>query len=106
LPNDDPKQRRCERRSTRRALAAPRPRCAPTRGLSLTPVRARSLRRPDITIARELIKWEPQVQLEDGLKKTIEYFAKVDMRTFKKPTQHDAHMNSDADKDSKKRKTV
>jgi dTDP-glucose 4,6-dehydratase len=35
-------------------------------------------RRPDITRARELLGWEPKVQLEEGLIKTIEYFrAKV-----------------------------
>ena len=31
-------------------------------------------RRPDITRARSLLKWEPQVPLADGLKKTIGYF--------------------------------
>src|SRR5262249_26157456 len=31
-------------------------------------------RRPDITRARTLLKWEPKVQLEEGLVKTIEYF--------------------------------
>jgi dTDP-glucose 4,6-dehydratase len=31
-------------------------------------------RRPDITRARELLGWEPKVQLEEGLIKTIEYF--------------------------------
>jgi dTDP-glucose 4,6-dehydratase len=35
-------------------------------------------RRPDITRARALLHWEPEVQLEEGLVKTIEYFrAKV-----------------------------
>jgi dTDP-glucose 4,6-dehydratase len=35
-------------------------------------------RRPDITRARTLLGWEPKVQLEEGLSKTIEYFrAKV-----------------------------
>jgi dTDP-glucose 4,6-dehydratase len=35
-------------------------------------------RRPDITRARTLLKWEPKVELEEGLVKTIEYFkAKV-----------------------------
>ncbi|MCR4378809.1 MAG: SDR family oxidoreductase [Rhodospirillales bacterium] len=29
---------------------------------------------PDITQARHVLKWEPSVKLEDGLKKTIEYF--------------------------------
>jgi UDP-glucuronate decarboxylase len=31
-------------------------------------------RRPDITLARRVLKWEPQVPLEEGLKRTIEYF--------------------------------
>jgi dTDP-glucose 4,6-dehydratase len=31
-------------------------------------------RKPDITRARTLLKWEPKVQLEEGLVKTIEYF--------------------------------
>jgi nucleoside-diphosphate-sugar epimerase len=31
-------------------------------------------RRPDITRARRLLKWEPKVELEEGLVKTIEYF--------------------------------
>ena len=31
-------------------------------------------RQPDITLAREKLNWEPQVKLEDGLKKTIGYF--------------------------------
>ena len=32
------------------------------------------VRRPDITRARTMLGWEPQVSLEDGLTKTIEYF--------------------------------
>ena len=31
-------------------------------------------RQPDITLAREKLGWEPRVQLEEGLKKTIPYF--------------------------------
>jgi dTDP-glucose 4,6-dehydratase len=31
-------------------------------------------RRPDITRARQILGWEPRVQLEEGLVKTIEYF--------------------------------
>lgn len=34
-------------------------------------------RRPDITIAREKLGWEPTVDLEQGLRKTIPYFAKL-----------------------------
>ena len=29
---------------------------------------------PDITRAKKLLNWEPKIQLEEGLKKTIEYF--------------------------------
>jgi dTDP-glucose 4,6-dehydratase len=32
------------------------------------------IRQPDITRARTLLSWEPKVQLEEGLTKTIEYF--------------------------------
>jgi UDP-glucuronate decarboxylase len=31
-------------------------------------------RRPDISLAKDLLAWEPKVQLRDGLKKTIAYF--------------------------------
>ena len=34
-------------------------------------------RRPDISHARELIGWEPEVRLEDGLGRTLEYFRSV-----------------------------
>ena len=31
-------------------------------------------RQPDITLAKKLLEWEPKIQLEEGLKKTILYF--------------------------------
>ena len=31
-------------------------------------------RRPDISLARQVLKWEPTIQLEEGLKRTIAYF--------------------------------
>ena len=34
-------------------------------------------RRPDITLARKELGWEPAVQLKEGLTKTIEYFKEV-----------------------------
>lgn len=34
-------------------------------------------RQPDITLAKKFLKWEPHVDLETGLKKTIEYFREV-----------------------------
>jgi dTDP-glucose 4,6-dehydratase len=32
-------------------------------------------RRPDITKARNLLQWQPKVDLRDGLKKTIDWFS-------------------------------
>jgi UDP-glucuronate decarboxylase len=34
-------------------------------------------RQPDIALAKSALNWEPSVQLEDGLKKTIDYFRSV-----------------------------
>jgi len=34
-------------------------------------------RKPDISKAKKYLDWEPKVNLEDGLKKTIDYFAAV-----------------------------
>jgi UDP-glucuronate decarboxylase len=31
-------------------------------------------RRPDISLAQKVLKWEPKVPLEDGLLRTIAYF--------------------------------
>jgi UDP-glucuronate decarboxylase len=31
-------------------------------------------RRPDITQAQKVLKWQPKVPLEDGLARTIDYF--------------------------------
>ena len=35
------------------------------------------VRRPDITLAKMLLKWEPRVELEDALVKTVQYFHKA-----------------------------
>ncbi len=34
-------------------------------------------RQPDITLARERLKWEPQIDLDDGLQRTIAYFRQL-----------------------------
>ncbi len=34
-------------------------------------------RRPDITLAKKMLGWEPKIQLEEGLKKTIPYFERI-----------------------------
>ena len=31
-------------------------------------------RRPDIIQARKILEWEPEIELEEGLKRTIAYF--------------------------------
>ena len=54
-----------------------------------------SQRRPDITLAKERLSWEPKVPLKEGLAKTIEYFKSVDLGSFRKPTSHTAHKSSD-----------
>lgn len=34
-------------------------------------------RQPDISLAKKELNWEPNIQLKDGLKKTIDYFKKI-----------------------------
>ena len=41
---------------------------------------------PDISLARSVLRWEPKVPLEVGLKRTIDWFRSVDMSQFKAPT--------------------
>lgn len=46
-------------------------------------------RKPDITRAREILGWEPQVSREEGLKKTYEYFKNLPQEEwFKQPKFH------------------
>jgi UDP-glucuronate decarboxylase len=47
---------------------------------------------PDITLAKKHLKWQPTIQLEEGLKKTIAYFEKrlVDERSAAKPAKKPA----------------
>ena len=40
-------------------------------------------RRPDITLAKTKLGWEPKIKLDKGLDKTIEYF-KTQINLFKK----------------------
>ncbi|MGH7518935.1 MAG: UDP-glucuronic acid decarboxylase family protein [Gemmatimonadales bacterium] len=32
------------------------------------------VRQPDITVARQVLRWEPAIQLDDGLRRTIDFF--------------------------------
>ena len=34
-------------------------------------------RKPDISLAKEKLDWEPHIQLREGLDKTIEYFKQI-----------------------------
>lgn len=43
-------------------------------------------RKPDISLAKEKLGWEPTVDLQAGLKKTIEYFKSIDFEMFRPPT--------------------
>ena len=36
-------------------------------------------RQPDIKLAKEMLGWEPKVELAEGLEKTIAYFRKIVM---------------------------
>jgi len=43
-------------------------------------------RKPDITLARERLGWEPTVQLAEGLQRTIDWMKSVDLSDFRAPT--------------------
>jgi len=43
-------------------------------------------RRPDITLARQKLGWEPKTPLREGLKRTIEWFQSIDMSHYRPPT--------------------
>ncbi len=45
-------------------------------------------RQPEIALARKRLGWEPQVPLEQGLAKTIDYFRSIDLSQFRPPTNH------------------
>jgi dTDP-glucose 4,6-dehydratase len=41
------------------------------------PIDDPQVRRPDITRAKQLLGWEPEIEIRDGLRVTIEHYAKV-----------------------------
>ena len=51
-------------------------------------------RKPDITLAKEHLDWQPTIELRTGLKQTIDYFASLDLAAYRKPTRHNAHKNT------------
>lgn len=45
-----------------------------------------SRRRPDITLAKKHLNWEPKIPLREGLAKTIEWFKSIDLDHYRPPT--------------------
>jgi UDP-glucuronate decarboxylase len=43
-------------------------------------------RRPDITLAREKLGWQPHIKLREGLQKTIQWFRTTDLKQYRAPT--------------------
>jgi UDP-glucuronate decarboxylase len=43
-------------------------------------------RRPDITLAKKHLKWEPKITLREGLTKTIDWFKSIDLSSYRPPT--------------------
>ncbi len=43
-------------------------------------------RKPDITLARTRLGWEPKVTLAEGLRKTVAYFRSIDLTRYRPPT--------------------
>ncbi|MEM8667753.1 MAG: UDP-glucuronic acid decarboxylase family protein [Planctomycetota bacterium] len=43
-------------------------------------------RRPDISLAKEKLDWEPGIPLEDGLKDTIAWFKSINLGDYRPPT--------------------
>jgi UDP-glucuronate decarboxylase len=43
-------------------------------------------RRPDITLAKTHLAWQPAIKLRDGLAKTIDWFRSIDLSHYRPPT--------------------
>ena len=43
-------------------------------------------RRPDITLAKKLLDWQPKITLREGLTKTIDWFKTIDLSHYRPPT--------------------
>jgi UDP-glucuronate decarboxylase len=43
-------------------------------------------RRPDITLARSRLGWQPQIKLREGIVKTIDWFRTIDLDQYRAPT--------------------
>lgn len=43
-------------------------------------------RKPDISLAKKMLDWEPIIPLEEGLKRTVEWFQSIDQTEYRAPT--------------------
>lgn len=43
-------------------------------------------RRPDITLAKANLNWQPKIPLQEGLQKTIDWFKSIDLSHYRPPT--------------------
>jgi UDP-glucuronate decarboxylase len=43
-------------------------------------------RRPDISLAKDKLNWQPKVPLQEGLQKTIDWFRNIDLSHYRPPT--------------------
>ena len=43
-------------------------------------------RKPDISLAKHELDWEPSIHLRQGIEKTIEFFNSIDLSTYRAPT--------------------
>jgi UDP-glucuronate decarboxylase len=43
-------------------------------------------RKPDITLARQRLGWEPKISLAEGLPPTIDWYRSIDLRRYRPPT--------------------
>ena len=43
-------------------------------------------RRPDIRLAKEKLNWQPTIPLEEGLRKTIDWFRTINIEHYRPPT--------------------
>jgi len=43
-------------------------------------------RRPDITLARQELDWEPRIPLREGLEHTINWFKSIKLSDYRPPT--------------------
>lgn len=44
---------------------------------------------------RAHLSWTPHVDIEEGLRRTIQYFRALDLTKYKRPTNHTAHKSSE-----------